>query len=173
MKFKKILKRILITLVVIIGIAGLIFGYAYFIEPRRLVIHEETLKIPNWSANLNGFKVVAISDIHGGSNNVPEEKLKKLVELANAQNPDIIVLLGDYVSQTDGKRSALKMPIETIAENIKGFQAKYGVFAVIGNHDWWYEKKKVQAELERIGIKFWKTRPQPFRSATRQFRFGE
>lgn len=153
MTFKKVLKRILLALAIIIVIVAALFGYAYFIEPRRLVIHEETLKIPRWSTNLNGFKVVAISDIHGGSNHVPEEKLRKLVEETNAQNPDIIVLLGDYVSQTEGKRSALKMPIETIAENLKGFQAKYGVFAVIGNHDWWYDDKKVQAEFERIGIK--------------------
>ena len=153
MTFKKVLKRILLALAIIIVIVAALFGYAYFIEPRRLVIHEETLKIPRWSTNLNGFKVVAISDIHGGSNHVPEEKLRKLVEETNAQNPDIIVLLGDYVSQTEGKRSALKMPIETIAENLKGFQAKYGVFAVIGNHDWWYDDKKVQTEFERIGIK--------------------
>lgn len=153
MTFKKVLKRILLAIAIILVIIASLFGYAYFIEPRRLVIHEETLKIPNWSGNLNGFKIVAISDIHGGSNHVTEEKLKQLVEKANAQSPDIIVLLGDYVSQTDGKRSALKMPIETVAENLKGFQAKYGVFAVIGNHDWWYDDKKVQAELERIGIK--------------------
>ncbi len=153
MKSKKILKRIAATIAIFVIIIASLLAYAYFIEPRLLVIHEETLKIPNWSANLNGFKVVAISDIHGGSNHVTEEKLRKLVEQANAQNPDIIVLLGDYVSQTGGKSSALKMPIETIAENLKGFQAKYGVFAVIGNHDWWYDDKKVEAELERVGIK--------------------
>jgi predicted MPP superfamily phosphohydrolase len=153
MKLKKILKRILAAVAIIVVIIASVFAYAYFIEPRRLVIHEETLKIPNWSANLNGFKVVAISDIHGGSNHVTEEKLRKLVEEANAQNPDIIVLLGDYVSQMRGQHSVLKMPMETVADNLKGFQAKYGVYAVIGNHDWWYNDKKVQTELERIGIK--------------------
>jgi predicted MPP superfamily phosphohydrolase len=153
MKFKQISKRILLAIAIILVFIASLFAYAYFIEPRRLVVHEETLRVPNWSAELNGFKVVAISDIHGGSNHVTEEKLRKIVELANAQNPDVIVLLGDYVSQTGGQRSALKMPMETVAENLKGFQAKYGVFAVIGNHDWWYDDKKVQVELERIGIK--------------------
>lgn len=153
MKGKKILKRVLPAIGIIVILVAALFGYAYFIEPRRLVIHEETLKIPNWSANLNGFKVVAISDIHGGSNHVTEEKLQKIVEQANAQNPDLIVLLGDYVSQMRGQKNALKMPMETIAENLKGLQAKYGVYAVIGNHDWWYEDKKVRSELERAGIK--------------------
>jgi predicted MPP superfamily phosphohydrolase len=153
MTLKSLFKKILFLLAAVFCLSFHLFVYAYIIEPRLLVIHEETLKIPNWSVNLNGFKVVAISDIHGGSNHVTEEKLQNLVERANAQNPDIIVLLGDYVSQTRGQKSVLKMPIETIAENLKGFQAKYGVYAVIGNHDWWYDDKKVQGELERIGIK--------------------
>lgn len=150
---KLLLKRILLVFAVIILLLAAVAVYSYFIEPRRLVVNEQNLKIPNWSAKLDNFKIVAISDVHGGSNYVTEEKLRRLVELANAQNPDLIVLLGDYVSQIGGKRSELKMPFETIAENLKGFRAKYGVFAVVGNHDWWYDEKKVRGEFERIGVK--------------------
>lgn len=150
---KKLLKRILIVFAVIILILSTLFAYAYFIEPNRLIINENNLTIPHWSAKLNGFKVVAISDIHGGSNYIDEAKIRQLVELANEQNPDLIVLLGDYVSQRTGTRGDLKMPIETIAENLRNLKAKYGAYAIIGNHDWWYEDKKVRNELERVGIK--------------------
>jgi predicted MPP superfamily phosphohydrolase len=37
---------------------------------------------------------------------------------------------------------------------LKGFEARHGVYAVIGNHDWWYDEQKVRAEFERAGIKF-------------------
>ena len=149
---KKLIKRILFVFASLMLFASLIAFYAYEIEPRRLVVHREELTVPNWSENLSNFKIVAISDIHGGSNNVTEEKLRMLVETANAQNPDLIVLLGDYVSQIGRRGSDLKMPSETIAANLKGFQAKYGVYAVIGNHDWWYDERKITADFEASGI---------------------
>lgn len=136
---------------VAILLAALI-GYAYFIEPYQLVVKEVPLKLPHWSKELNGFRIVAVSDIHGGSHSMTEERLQTLAGQINAQNPDIVVLLGDYVSQMHVRDGDLKMPIETVAENIKGISAKYGVYAVIGNHDWWYDEKKCREEFERIGF---------------------
>lgn len=160
---KKWFKRISLAILSLLVIAVLTAGYAYFIEPARLIVTQNELKVPNFSPALNGLRIVAISDIHGGSNRVTEAKLRQLVETANAQNPDLIVLLGDYVSQIKGNRSVLKMPLETIADNLQGFKAKYGVYAVIGNHDWWYDDKKVEAEFERVGIKILENEVEPIR----------
>ena len=44
------------------------------------------------------------------------------------------------------------MPMETVAENLKGLKAKYGVYAVLGNHDGYYNDKLIKEELEKIGI---------------------
>ena len=72
------------------------------------------------------------------------------------------MLLGDYVSEskrgrnrnppegTDG--TELKIPANEIADALRGFKAKYGVYAVIGNHDWYHNGPKIHAELERVGI---------------------
>src|SRR5881394_4100679 len=97
---KKWLKRIGLVLLTIIVLIGGLAAYAYFVEPRRFVVVEETLAVPNWDPALNGFKVVAISDIHAGSNYAPLERLRLVVEKANEQNADLIVLLGDYVSES-------------------------------------------------------------------------
>lgn len=127
--------------------------WAFVIEPNRLVVNEYNLQIRNWSPKLQGFKIVAISDIHGGSNFIDETKIRHLVELANAQNPDVIVLLGDYVSQQHVDRSKLKMPMETIADNLKGLQARYGVYVILGNHDGWYDLREVRKSLEKNGYR--------------------
>lgn len=160
---KKWLKRIAITLFTIIVLLSFFLSYAYFIEPKKFVVVEETIAVPNWSPKLNGFRVVAISDIHAGSNYAPIERLRYVVEQANAQNADLIVLLGDYVSETKWNRNArnqpdgtdrteLKIPVAEIADNLRDFKAKYGVYAVIGNHDRYHNDKKVDAEFERVGI---------------------
>lgn len=150
-------KQVAAVILLAIFVSLIALGYSYFIEPRRLVIKSSEIRIAKWDRAFDGLKVLAISDIHGGSNGVDEVKIRRLVELTNAQQPDLIVLLGDYVSQTgprgtDGRR-ALKMPIETIASNLRGLKASLGVFAVLGNHDGWHGDAEIADALSAAGIR--------------------
>lgn len=138
-------------------LAILCAAYGYFIEPNRLVVTDEELRIKGWDPALDGLRIAMISDIHGGSNGASAENIRRVVETTNAQDPDVIVLLGDYISQGRTRQPIterpLRMPMREVADNLAGLKAKYGVFAVLGNHDGWYNDQEIAAELTRVGYR--------------------
>jgi predicted MPP superfamily phosphohydrolase len=143
-------KRIRIAGVVIILIlAGLTF-WAILIEPNRLIVHQETIQIANWPKELSGLRIAVISDIHSGATFINERKLREIVELTNQQNPDLIVLLGDYMSPNSWHSHRVEP--EVTAAGLKDLRAPLGVYSVLGNHDWWYNGEKVRHAFEKNGI---------------------
>ncbi len=146
---------ILIAGVLIVGLLGL--GYSYFVEPHRLVVTHAEITIADWDPAFDGLRIAMISDIHGGSNGASHEQIRRVVETTNSQEPDVIVLLGDYVSQGHTRHPVrerpLRMPVREMADSLAGLKAKHGVFAVLGNHDGWYGDEDIAAELTRVGYR--------------------
>lgn len=138
-----------IIFVVLFGIGLLLAVYAFVVEPNRLVVRQVTINLS--SSELRGMRIAAISDLHAGAPYISQEKLRHLVELTNAQQPDLILLAGDFVIQRvlGGK---FMEPAKMAAE-LKHLKARQGVFATLGNHDWWYNAARVRVALEEAGIR--------------------
>ncbi len=140
-------RRVLLVLVSL----GLALGIdAVFIEPARLVINRQELRLPNWPAELSGMRVALVSDLHVGSPHWNLARLRELVQKVNAEQPDLILLAGDY--QVNGVWFGVHIEAEPIAQELGQLRAPLGVFSVLGNHDWWNDHKKVRIALERHGI---------------------
>ncbi len=132
------------------AVAFALLGYAYFIEPRRLVINSSEVVVTGLEPAFDGLKIVAVSDIHGGSNGIDHEKLREIVRQINRQQPDAVVMLGDYVANTSDRKSIL-MPVSEIADGLSGIESKFGVFVVLGNHDGWHSDQTIASSLSNIG----------------------
>src|SRR5438132_9137976 len=143
-------KRIRITLLGILLFILACFLWRFFIEPNRLVVHQATIQIDNWPRELSGLRIAMIGDIHTGGPFIDDNKLRKIVELANQQNPDLIVLLGDYMSPNSWHSHRVEP--EVTAAAMKNLRAPLGVYTVLGNHDWWYNGTKVRRAFEANGI---------------------
>lgn len=144
-------KRVRIGIGSVFLLVGALTIWSVFIEPNRLVVHQETIQIDNWPADLSGLRVAIISDVHAGGPFIDEKKLRQIVNTTNQLNPDVIVLLGDYMSGNSWHGHRVEP--EITAGVLKDLRAPLGVYAVLGNHDWWYSGNKVRAAFEQNGIR--------------------
>jgi predicted MPP superfamily phosphohydrolase len=134
-------------------------AYAVGIEPMLLThVKRYSLAPPHWPAGLK-LRVVALADIHACHPWMAPKRIASLVETTNALQPDLIVLLGDYV---DGMRLVTAdVPALAWSSALSGLRAPLGVLSILGNHDWWHDPAAQQAgagptvarkALESVGI---------------------
>ncbi len=104
----------------------LLYGWSLH-EARAIGIAKVEIKTPLLPPGSDRLRIVALSDIHFASL-VNATHLARMVDLANAQNPDITVLLGDIVDSdmTDKNREM---------ELLQSLKGELGKFAVLGNHE--------------------------------------
>ncbi len=124
--------------------------WSLLIEPNMLTVRRVTIDIPNWPKELDNLNIVVIGDIHGGSQFIDERKLDQIVKLVNSENPDLVLLLGDYMKGVVGGRV---INPEITAGKLAKINADYGKISVLGNHDWWFNGYRVRKALENSGIK--------------------
>jgi uncharacterized protein len=144
--------RIRIVAIALLVAPFLVAVWAFGIEPGMLVVRHPRIELPGWPSEL---RIAVLSDLHVGSPHVGLDKLRIVVEKTNAENPALVVLLGDFViggPNGRGIRGGGFVEPEPIAEELKKLRAPLGVYAVLGNHDWWYDGEHVGRALTGAGI---------------------
>lgn len=139
------------ALVATFGLGILLAFWACWIEPQRLVVNRPELRLPGWPGGLSGLKVALLADIHIGSPHWDVAALHKLVARTNAEAPDLVLLAGDY--QINDVVGGSFVEVEPIAERLGKLRAPLGVFAVLGNHDWWNDGERTRRAFTQHGIR--------------------
>lgn len=118
--------------------------YIFLIEPNLLTVKHLTLK----SEELKNLKIVFVSDFH--LSKFAKRRLDRIVNKVNELNPDIIISGGDYVINHDADVS---MDMNLVAKKISGMKSKYGIYSVLGNHDYYKDSNYIKSNLKKYGIK--------------------
>ncbi|KGU56924.1 hypothetical protein NY99_06805 [Xanthomonas phaseoli pv. phaseoli] len=102
------------------------------------------LQIAQLPAELSGLRLVQLSDTHV-SPLLDRSWLKRVVDQTNAENPDVIVITGDLI---DGWVRNRESDIAPLAE----LRARNGVYASLGNHEYYFDADAWTSQFEKLGI---------------------
>lgn len=122
-------------------------SYGIIRNPYRYRLFQETIRIKGLSPNLAGLKIIQISDIHSGSFTF-KDPVKNAIDIINAQKPDLVFFTGDLVNDHADE-------MQDYMDVFDKIEAKYGVYSVLGNHDYgdyhnWKDEAEKEANLEKL-----------------------
>jgi len=123
--------------------------YGFFVEPERLVIREVTVRSDHYQGP--PLRIALLSDLHIGGRHMPPSRVVTLVRTANSLSPDLVLLAGDFINGSTlraDRSNDINRSMEHGLSYLKALEAPQGVFAVIGNHDNWYDGAWVTEKLE-------------------------
>lgn len=140
----------------IIGVVSVVWALgirAFLWEPETLEVRRVEVASQAWRGP--PLRIGVISDTHTDGPHMGVARLESIIAQMNAERPDIVVLLGDFVAGHAplAERSAGEQ--REIIEGLAAFrklQAPLGTWAVLGNHDWWYDGGTVEQGLASAGI---------------------
>lgn len=129
-----------------ICLAAILYGAIAGIT--RFEVKEVEYRSANIPKGFDGYRILQLSDIHIGSWQGNPEAIRRLVNLVNAQQADLIVFTGDLVNQQSHE-------LDGFEEILSRLHAPDGVYSVLGNHDYgtyyrWHNKEEETANLEYL-----------------------
>jgi hypothetical protein len=133
------------ALVAIIGVA-LTIVYGLVNVQRGARVKRVTVPLAKLPASADGYKIVQLTDVHIGPT-LGAAFARQVVERVQALAPDLIVITGDCV---DGNLSALAEQVEPLRD----LHARDGVYAVTGNHEYYWNADAWIALLGSLGLRF-------------------
>lgn len=141
--------RRLLMLMILLGAAGLAWGYGEAAADPE--VRHASVALAGWPDGAPPVRALLISDIHVAGPDMPPDRLARIVDTIAALDPDIVLIAGDLVSdrQVATRRYSLTEAVAPLAR----LRPRLGTFAVLGNHDHWRDAADARRSLEAVRVR--------------------
>jgi predicted MPP superfamily phosphohydrolase len=129
-----------------IGISARWLYAARYINPYSPQLERVDLPLPAQHASLAGLRIGFVTDTHVGPF-ISLDDLQRALELVRAEKPDLLLLGGDYVSESPRYLAGAAERFGKLAAEMP-----LGCFAVMGNHDYSITGAYAIEALADVGI---------------------
>jgi predicted MPP superfamily phosphohydrolase len=125
----------------------LTMSFGLFYGAHQYRVRRKTLYFSDLPSSFDGLRILQLSDIHSGSF-WNRSAVIRGVQMANDLKPDLIVFTGDLVNNTASE-------MDKWVDVFKELEAPFGVYSVLGNHDYgdyvsWESVEEKRANLDRL-----------------------
>jgi hypothetical protein len=137
---------------------AVVIGYGAFIERTRYRVKEVDFPIRDLHKDLEGLRIVQISDLHAGYF-LSVKEVARVIDMANELNPALSLFTGDLITQPGD-------PLDAAIAQVARLRADAGVLGCHGNHEIYAQcEDYATAIAARQGVTF-------LRSANKQLKWG-
>jgi predicted MPP superfamily phosphohydrolase len=133
----------LLTVIGLFTVFSLIGNYRF----RHPAVSQVNIDMPKGTGPAGTLTIALATDVHLG-NVIRKNRLKKYVKLLNSQNADIILFGGDLLDH-----SIRAVEAQNMNEDLRLLKARYGVYGIFGNHEYYGNGAMAADFYARSGIK--------------------
>ncbi len=127
------------------GVGAVGAGFYLRKDVDNLEVVQQELNLPNLPPAMEGWRLGLMADWHLGPY-ISEEYLRRVVEVANAQNLDLTCVVGDFVYQSPRY-------IEPVSKLLAELRPRVGLLGTLGNHDHWQGADKARQCFTAVGMR--------------------
>ena len=143
-----------------VAVSGLPFvaaAYGLLYERLDVEVTNPRIRLARLPKAFEGFRIVHLSDFHIGPFMTADE-IRRCVTIANELKADLVALTGDYVADDPSAQGE-------VVQALAGLRAPYGVFACLGNHEFYTETEDSITRLfSAAGIRVLRQERSPIQS---------
>ncbi len=130
---------------VIAGIAASVSAFGVASALRVPPFKDIEVRVRNLAPEFEGYRLLHLTDLHL-SRLFGAAWARRLVDRANASGTDLIVVTGDFI---DGSVAMRRVDVEPLRE----LHAPDGVYAIPGNHEYFFDYAAWMRHLASLGIR--------------------